>query len=61
MEVDLANPWLFGALVVALWVTVFVAAELLVFGGDLVSAVLAGLTGGLAFAVAYAYVRHRSQ
>ncbi|CQH49923.1 uncharacterized protein HHUB_1574 [Halobacterium hubeiense] len=59
MEVDLTNPWVFGALVVALWVAVFVAAELLVLDGDVAGAAVRGLAGGLAFAVVYAYVQRQ--
>jgi hypothetical protein len=57
MEVDLTNPWLFGALVVALWVVMFVAAELLVLDGDVAGAVVRGVAGGLAFAIVYAYIQ----
>ena len=57
MEIDLTNPWLFGALVVALWVAVFVAAELLVLDGDVAGAVVRGVAGGLAFSVVYAYIQ----
>ena len=57
MEIDLTNPWLFGALVVALWVAVFVAAELLVLDGDVAGAVVRGVAGGLAFAIVYAYIQ----
>ncbi|MCD2198407.1 MULTISPECIES: hypothetical protein [unclassified Halobacterium] len=57
MEVDLTNPWLFGALVVALWVAMFVAAELLVLDGDVAGAVVRGVAGGLAFAIVYAYIQ----
>ncbi|GAA0270367.1 hypothetical protein [Halobacterium noricense] len=57
MEVDLTNPWLFGALVVALWVAVFVAAELFVLDGDVAGAVVRGVAGGLAFAIVYAYIQ----
>ncbi len=59
MEVDLTNPWLFGALVVALWVAVFVAAELVLLDGDLAGAVVRGVAGGLAFAIVYAYIQRQ--
>ena len=59
MEVDLTNPWLFGALVVVLWVAVFVAAELFVLDGDVAGAVVRGFAGGLAFAVVYAYIQRQ--
>jgi len=61
MEVDLTNPWLFGAAVVALWVAVFAAAEVLVLDGDLAGAVVRGAAGGLAFAVVYAFLRRRRE
>ncbi|NIB98803.1 hypothetical protein [Halobacterium sp. R2-5] len=61
MEVDLTNPWLFGAGVVALWVTLFVLLEAVLFDGDVAGAAARGFAGGLAFAVVYAYVQRQGE
>lgn len=55
--IDLENPWVFGAVVTAIWVVLFGTLEAVLFDGQLLRALLQGFAGGLAFSLISYYVR----
>lgn len=58
--VSFGNQLVFAAVTIATWVTLFAALEIFVFDGDLLTGVIRGVAGGVAFTLVYSLVR-RSQ
>lgn len=61
MDLDFENPWFTAAVTITVWVTIFVAAELMLFDGTIQSGVIKGVTGGITYIVAYKLLQNYSK
>jgi uncharacterized membrane-anchored protein len=59
--IDLENPWVFTGLMAAVGMVTYGLIETVFFDGDLLSAIIQGCVGGLAFGVVYVYVRRNAE
>lgn len=56
---DARNPWLIGAVIVAVWVVIWAGIQTLLFDGQPLAAAVQGAAGGAAFAVVYLYLNRQ--
>jgi len=59
VDVDLGNPWVLGALLIAIFIAASVGIELRLLDGNVREALMRGLFGGGGFAVVYVFLRSR--
>jgi len=57
-EYSLKNPWAFTSLVILVWVLVWGSIEFLIFGINLLNAVIMGSVIGLVFGLSYVGVSY---
>ena len=58
-ELSLQRPWSFTAIVVLVWVLLWIGIEVVLFNDGVTGAVLTGAASGLAFAGVYIVLRRR--
>jgi hypothetical protein len=55
----LTNPWLYIPMNVVVWVLLWVSIDMLLSDGSVISAVIPGAAGGLAFGIFTYYFKYR--
>lgn len=60
-EIDSENPWVFGGILIGVWIVVSVVTEVLLLNGDLFDAVMWGTFGGTTFVIVFLFLRARQR